>query len=170
MDDILRQFKEVSDGLMSKVGGSPSSSSGQGSSVTSKNLLLNVDDINKLAIRPSMSDSTNSFSDNDEDDKDPNLGDEDVEAASQTRGWHSDHESTSKGLPQKVVKHDADVSNFNPDEIPSAKLKSESNADRYLESNLALTSIPQDGLTGVPPEVLFNSFFSYLLIGPSPLS
>ncbi|XP_057787496.1 uncharacterized protein LOC131004760 [Salvia miltiorrhiza] len=152
VDDILRQFKGVSDGLMLKVAGSPSSSIGQGSSVTNKNLSWNADDINKLAIRPSMSESTNSASDNDEGDKDLNLGDQDVEASSQTRGWHSNYESTSKGLPQKVVKHDADVSNFNSDEIQSVRLKSESNSDRYPESNLAVTSIPQDGLTGVPPE------------------
>lgn len=167
MDDILRQFKGVSDGLMSKVAGSPSSSIGQASSATSKTLPWN-DDINKLATRPSMSESTNSLSDNDEGDKDVNLGDQDVEAATQARGWYSDHESTSKGLPQKVVKQDADVSNFNSDEIHSVILKSELNSERYPDSNLAITSIPQVGLNGVPPEVLFIPLFSCLFIGPSP--
>ncbi|KAG6413346.1 hypothetical protein SASPL_126055 [Salvia splendens] len=71
VDDILYQSKGVSDGLMSKVAGSPSSSVQQGSFVTSKNLSWNVDDINKLAIRrPSMSESADSFSDNDAGDKD----------------------------------------------------------------------------------------------------
>lgn len=158
MDDILRQFKGVSDGLLMKVAGSPSSLAGEGSSVTSKNLLYNADDMNKLAIMPSMSESTNSFSDNDESEKDLNLGDRDVEATSRNRGWHSDHESTSEGLPQKVVKHDAGVSNFNSDEIRNVRLKSESNSDRYLESRLVVTSIPQDALTAVPPEVLPISF------------
>ncbi|XP_042060820.1 uncharacterized protein LOC121805099 isoform X2 [Salvia splendens] len=152
VDDILRQFKGVSDGLLMKVAGSPSSLAGEGSSVTSKNLLYNVDDMNKLAFRPSMSESTNSFSDNDKSEKDLNLGDQDVEAASRNRGWHSDHESTSEGLPHKVFKHDAEVSKFNSDDMRNVRLKSESNSDRYLESSLVVTSIPQDDLTAVPPE------------------
>ncbi|XP_047942591.1 uncharacterized protein LOC125189349 [Salvia hispanica] len=154
VDDILYQSKGVSDGLMSKVSRSPSSSVQQGSFVTSKNLAWNVDDINKLAIRrPSMSESADSFSDNDAGDKDLNLWDQDVEAASQSRGWNSDRESTSKGLPQKVVKHDTYDMNFHSDEIQqSLWLKSTSNSDRYLESNLATTYIRQDALTGVPTE------------------
>ncbi|KAG6383108.1 hypothetical protein SASPL_157145 [Salvia splendens] len=103
VDDILCQSKGVSDGLRSKVAGSPSSSVEQ-------------------------------------------------EAASQSRGWISDHESTSKGLPQKVVKHDTDDMNFHSDERRSLWLKSTSNSDRYIESNLATTYIHQDSLTGVPPE------------------
>ncbi|KAG6421505.1 hypothetical protein SASPL_118059 [Salvia splendens] len=146
VDDILRQFKGVSDGLMMKVSGSPSSLAGEGSSVTSKNLLYNADDMNKLAIRPSMSESTNSFSDNEESEKDLNLGDRDVEAASRNRGWHSDHESTSEGLPQKVVKHNAVVTSIPQDTLTAVvtsipqdymrnvRLKSESNSDRYLEN------------------------------------
>lgn len=145
MDDILRQFKGVSDGLLLKVAGSPSSSIGQGSSVTNKNVSWNADDMNKLAIRPSMSESTNSFSDNDEGDKDVNLGDQDAETSSQARGWHSDQ--------------DADVGNFNSDEIHVVRSKSESISERYPESSLALTFIPQDGLTQVPPEVLSVPFF-----------
>ncbi|KAH6791599.1 phox domain-containing protein [Perilla frutescens var. hirtella] len=154
VDDILRQFKGVSDGLMLKVAaGSPSSSIGQASSVTSKNLSWNADDINKLVIKPSMSESTNSFSDNDEGDKDVNLGDQDAEAAIQGIGWDSDHEPTSKGvLPQKAVKHDADARNFYSDEIHSERLKFESNSERSPESNLTITSVPQDGLPGVPLE------------------
>lgn len=157
MDDILRQFKGVSDGLMLKVAGSPSSSIGQASSATRKTLSWN-DDINKLATRPSMSESTNSLSDNDEGDKDVKFGDQDVEAATQARGWYSDHESTLKGLPQKVVKQDADVSNFNSDETHSVSLTSELNSERYADSNLAITSISQVGLDGVPPEVIFIPF------------
>ncbi|KAG6410729.1 hypothetical protein SASPL_128796 [Salvia splendens] len=103
VEDILCQSKGVSDGLRSKVAGSPSSSVEQ-------------------------------------------------EAASQSRGWISDHESTSKGLPQKVVKHDTDDMNFHSDERRSLWLKSTSNSDRYIESNLDTTYIHQDSLTGVPPE------------------
>ncbi|KAK4437825.1 hypothetical protein Salat_0116500 [Sesamum alatum] len=151
MDDIVRQFKGVSDGLMWKVAGSPSSSFDQGSSVTSRNLSWNADDINKLAMRQSTSESINSFSDNDEGDKDVNHGEQEVEAATRANGWHSDNEPDSKG--SRVVRRDEDVSNLDSEEIHNSRLKSvSSSVSRYPESSLALTSVPQEDPTGAPPE------------------
>ncbi|KAL0365448.1 UNVERIFIED_CONTAM: hypothetical protein Sangu_0642400 [Sesamum angustifolium] len=153
VDDIVRQFKGVSDGLMWKVAGSPSSSFDQGSSVTSRNLSWNADDINKLAMRQSTSESINSFSDNDEVDKDVNHGEQEAEAATQANGWHSDNEPVSKGFPQRVVRRDEDVSNLVSEEIHNSRLKSmSSSVSRYPESSLAITSVPQEDPTGVPPE------------------
>ncbi|KAL2254693.1 UNVERIFIED_CONTAM: hypothetical protein Sindi_0264000 [Sesamum indicum] len=153
MDDIVRQFKGVSDGLMWKVAGSPSSSFDQGSSVTSRNLSWNADDIKKLAMRQSTSESINSFSDNDEGDKDVNHGEQEAEAANQGNGWHSDNELVSKGFPQRVVRHEEDVSNLESEEIHNSRLKSmSSSVSRYPESSLAITSVPQEDPTGVPPE------------------
>ncbi|KAL0356778.1 UNVERIFIED_CONTAM: hypothetical protein Scaly_1363500 [Sesamum calycinum] len=151
VDDIVRQFKGVSDGLMWKVAGSPSSSFDQGS-VTSRNLSWNADDINKLAMRQSTSESINSFSDNDEVDKDVNHGEQEAEAVTQANGWHSDNEPVSKGFPQRVVRRDEDVSNLVSEEIHNSRLKSiSSSVSRYPESSLAITSVPQEP-TGVPPE------------------
>lgn len=154
MDDIVRQFKGVSDGLIGKVAGSPLYTIEPASSVTSRNLSWNADDISRLAIRPSTSESINSFSDNDEAGKDVNQVEQDTEAAAQANGWHSDHESKSKGFQQKVFQCDEDASNLD-EEIHSARLDSELNTvTRYPESNQAMSSVPQEDITGVPPEVL----------------
>ncbi|KAL8541297.1 hypothetical protein ACS0TY_002520 [Phlomoides rotata] len=153
MDDIVRQFKGVSDGLIGKVAGSPLSTIEPASSVTSRNLSWNADDISRLAFRPSTSESINSFSDNDEGGRDVNHVELDTEAAAPANGWHSDHESKSKRSQQKVVQCDEDVGTLDSEEIHSARLKSELNPmTRYLESNLAMTSVPQEDITGVPPE------------------
>ncbi|KAK4401599.1 hypothetical protein Sango_0900600 [Sesamum angolense] len=150
---VMRTLAGVSDGLMWKVAGSPSSSFDQGSPVTSRNLSWNADDINKLAMRQSTSESINSFSDNDEVDKDVNHGEQEAEAATQANGWHSDNEPVSKGFPQRVVRHDEDVSNLVSEEIHNSRLKSmSSSVSRYPESSLAITSVPQEDPTGVPPE------------------
>ncbi|KAI3448079.1 hypothetical protein Pfo_004744 [Paulownia fortunei] len=92
VDDIVRQFKGVSDGLMRIVSGSLTSSYEPTSSVTSRNVSWNADDINKLAMRQSTSDSLNSFSDNEEGDKDVNHGQQELEYSAQANGWHSDNE------------------------------------------------------------------------------
>lgn len=154
MDDIVRQFKGVSDGLMWKVAGSPSSSFERASLATSRNLSWNADDINKLATRQSTSESINSFSDNEEGDRDANHGEQEVEATALSNEWHPDYELNSQGFVQRAIKHDEDVSNLDSEEICSLRLKSESNSgSRYPESSMALTSVPQEDPTGVPPEV-----------------
>ncbi|CAA0807570.1 Unknown protein [Striga hermonthica] len=153
MDDIVRQFKGVSDGLMWKVGGSPSSSFGQTSSVAPKSLSWNADDINKLTLRPSTSESLNSFSDNDDGDKDVGHDEQEVEAVTRASGLHSDYELSSKGFPTRVVKHDEDVGNFVSEEIARSRSKSEFNSmSRYPEQNMSLSYVPQEDPTGVPPE------------------
>ncbi|PIN08287.1 Intermediate filament-like protein [Handroanthus impetiginosus] len=93
VDDIVRQFREVSDGLMRIVVGSPTSSHEPASSVISRNLSCNADDINKLAMRRSTSDSLNSFSDNEEGNKDANHGPHEIESPTHANGCHSDNES-----------------------------------------------------------------------------
>ncbi|PIN08680.1 hypothetical protein CDL12_18745 [Handroanthus impetiginosus] len=153
VDDIVRQFKGVSDGLLWKVA-APASSFDQASSVTGRNLSWNADDVNKLTMRQSAPESVNSFSDNDEGDKDVIHGEQEVEAVSviQSNGWHSDYEPNSKGFPPGVVKHDENV-NLDSEEIHNLRLKSESSSvSRCPESSLALTSVPQEDATRVPPE------------------
>ncbi|KAL3814188.1 hypothetical protein ACJIZ3_015456 [Penstemon smallii] len=151
MDDIVRQFKGVSDGLMRAVVGPPSPCHDPPSSVTSRNLSLNADDMYKLAMRQSTSESMNSFSDNEEGEKGANHGQEDVVSAAQSNGWHSDNELDSKGFPPRVVKRGEDVSNLDIEEMRSLRVKSDS-SHRYSESTLAITYVPQDDPTGVPPE------------------
>ncbi|KAK6136819.1 hypothetical protein DH2020_029442 [Rehmannia glutinosa] len=153
VDDIVRQFKGVSDGRTRKVSDSPSASFEQTSSVTSRNFSWTADDINKLATRQSTSESMNSISDNDEGDKDVNHGEHEVEAVTQANGWHSDYESNSKGFPPRVVKRDVGVSNLDSEEMRSVRLKSESNSmSRYPEPSVALSYVPQEDPIGMPPE------------------
>ncbi|KAL2231588.1 UNVERIFIED_CONTAM: hypothetical protein Sindi_1753200 [Sesamum indicum] len=92
VDDIVRQFKGVSDGIMRMVAGSPSSSHEQASPMASRNLSWNADDMNKLTVRQSTSDSLNSFSDNEEGDKDANHGQQEIESSAQANESHSDNE------------------------------------------------------------------------------
>ncbi|KAL6494750.1 hypothetical protein OROGR_031550 [Orobanche gracilis] len=152
VDDIVRQFKGVSDGFMWKVGVSPSSSFEQTSSVTNTHLSWNADDINKLAMRQTNSESVNSFSDNDDADKDVIHG-EQLDAVTQASGWCSEYESNSKGFPQRVVKRDEDVNNLDSEEMCSLRLKSELiSVGRYPEHSLGFSYVPQEDPTGVPPE------------------
>ncbi|KAL6573691.1 hypothetical protein OROHE_002150 [Orobanche hederae] len=88
MDDIVRQFKGVPDGLIRMVSGSYHESAFP---LTSRNMSWNADDINKLAMRQSTSNSLQSSSDN-EGDKDVNHGQQELEYSARANGWHSDNE------------------------------------------------------------------------------
>ncbi|KAL3843491.1 hypothetical protein ACJIZ3_000894 [Penstemon smallii] len=129
VDDIVRQFKGVSDGLVRAVVGPSSSGYEQASLITSRNLSWNDDDVTRLAMRQSTSDSINSFSDNEEGDKDVGHGQEEVLLAPQASGWHSDNELDPKG----------------------SGVKPQSSC-RNPESNLALKYVPREDQIGVPPE------------------
>ncbi|XP_073025618.1 uncharacterized protein [Primulina eburnea] len=152
VDDIVRQFKGVSDGLMRKVVGSPSSFHEPSSSITSRNLSLTFDDLYKLAMRESTSESINSFSDNEEGDN-ANQGQQELESIAQANGWHSDNELSSQGFPPRVVKLGEEVSLLNFEEIHGVKMKPATSCEsKYRESSLALMSVTLDDPTAVPPE------------------
>ncbi|XP_068321922.1 uncharacterized protein [Pyrus communis] len=87
VDDIVRQFKGVSDGLMRKVVGSPTSEAS--SLFPGWNLSENADETGVLAFSQNTAESTNSFSDNEE--------------GTLEIGWHSDNELNYKGYPPRVV-------------------------------------------------------------------
>lgn len=72
VDDIVRQFIRI-------VARSPNSSHELHSPTVSRTSSSNTDDINKLTMRQNTSDSLNSFSDNEEGDRDLNHGHQDVE-------------------------------------------------------------------------------------------
>lgn len=104
MDDIVRQFKGVSDGLMRKVVGSPSPTDETMSSVSSRNISWNAEEISKHISRQDTAETANSLSDNDEGYKYKNHEPEDVGSSAQASGWHSDNELNSKNFPPRVVK------------------------------------------------------------------
>jgi sorting nexin-13 len=127
MDDIVRQFKGVSGGLMRKVVGPTSIPYESDSPLSASNFsTVPPDEINKqLVLRQNTADSTNSLSDNEEPDK--NII-EDIGSSSQASGWHSDNELNLKGF-----------------------LKDDNDEFKATESALLAQSRSLDSI-GVPPE------------------
>ncbi|XP_022876144.1 uncharacterized protein LOC111394519 [Olea europaea var. sylvestris] len=152
MDDIARQIKGA---LMRTVVASPSTSYELASSVTTRNLSWNSNDINKLGLRQSTSESINSFSYNEEGDEDINYVAEKVYSSAQASGWHSDNELDLKGLPPWVFKCNEDVQNLDFDSIGGLRVQSKSHSvSRFPEARLASTSVHKEGQIEVPLEVL----------------
>ncbi|MCL7046827.1 hypothetical protein MKW94_008088 [Papaver nudicaule] len=129
MDDILRQVKGVSDGLMPKVVGS--SSSPYEASLSGRNLSWNGDDMN--GSNYSKLESSQSWTDNEEGDMDGSHGREDGVSSAHINGWHSDNELNSKGYPPRVIKRD---------EQPSGNATS---------TSMVMSGLGDDPV-GVPPE------------------
>ncbi|KAG5625057.1 hypothetical protein H5410_010275 [Solanum commersonii] len=153
VDDTVRHFKGVSDGLMRKVFGSPSSSSYDPTTSTSDRIFFwNVEEIHELALTQSNSESVNSFSDNDSSDKDGSHRDEEVGPSSEDNGWHSDNELNSKGFTHWVVKRDEE-------RISSAvDMKNGSGLQHKFGSSSQSTRDP----VGVPPERIPADFLRHI--------
>ncbi|XWS39996.1 hypothetical protein CRYUN_Cryun18bG0102300 [Craigia yunnanensis] len=112
VDDIVRQIKGVSDGLMRKVVGSSSLPSEASSSVTGRTLSWNANEMAKDISRQSNLETVNSAYDNEEGDKDGSHGREDDRSGSQSHGWHSDNELNSTSLPPWVTEHGGESGNL----------------------------------------------------------
>lgn len=154
VDDIVRQFKGVSDGLMRKVVGSSPLSSESASLVSGRNLDWKTDEIHKL-LRQNTSESANSNTDNEEGDKDGVTGYKEIGSSS---GWHSDNELNSKGFPPRVVKREKDGSRI--------RFRSLSLGRDPVVVNPPVTSDHLEDPIGVPPEVLLckGLFFFWFLL------
>ncbi|KAM7474944.1 hypothetical protein LguiB_022187 [Lonicera macranthoides] len=140
VDDIVRQFKGVSDGLMRKVVGSSPLSSESASLVSGRNLDWKTDELHKL-LRQNTSESANSNTDNEEGDKDGATGYKDIGSCS---GWHSDNELNSKGFPPRVVKREKDGSRM--------RFRSLSLGRDPVVVNPPVTSDHLEDPIGAPPE------------------
>ncbi|XP_022763320.1 uncharacterized protein LOC111308904 isoform X1 [Durio zibethinus] len=110
VDDIVRQFRGVSDGLTHKVVSS-SSPNEASSSVTGRTLSWNADEKAKDISRQSNLVTVNSASDN-EGDKDGSRANEDNRSGSGGHGWHSDNELNSKSLPPQVLERGGEFGNL----------------------------------------------------------
>ncbi|GMY05922.1 sorting nexin-16 [Fagus crenata] len=145
VDDIVRQFKGVSDGLMRKVVG-PTVIYEASSSTAIRNLSLNADEIYRHGSSSYSVGTANSFSDNEEGDKNENHGHEEVNSS--TNGWHSDNELNSKSFPPRVIKHNEEPRN----------LGSEKRHDLVVKSGIDQVGFPAANLisdhleAGMPPE------------------
>ncbi|CAG7900913.1 unnamed protein product [Brassica rapa] len=123
MDDIVRQFKGVSGGLMRKVVGSPLEENDQ---VPARHLSWSVHDINTQLAKETATESMHSsISDNEDIDK---LGENtqgEGRLVSEANGWHSDNELDSKCFPPRVVRRLGEPENMPFDKENDYKAKSE---------------------------------------------
>uniref|UniRef100_A0A7C9E8S9 PX domain-containing protein n=1 Tax=Opuntia streptacantha TaxID=393608 RepID=A0A7C9E8S9_OPUST len=109
VDDIVRQFKGVPDGLLCRA---PSSSSGHDEDVTSvpaTQSSLNEDDFKTYNASESSLETAINFSDNEEGDKDESHDHDKVDSGVDENGWHSDNELNSKSFPRRVFKQTKDT-------------------------------------------------------------
>lgn len=148
MDDIVRQFKGVSDGLMRKVSGSSSATDEQSSSNYNKNLSNKEDEIKKLILGQRTVDSANSYSDDEEGEKGASHSGE--RSFTETDQCYSDNELNSEELLatyDKKLRLDADKH--------TSKVQSESTSiSSFPRANIPVTSALLEDLNGVPQEVL----------------
>ncbi|KAI3789364.1 hypothetical protein L2E82_02157 [Cichorium intybus] len=142
VDDIVRQFKGVSDGLIRKVVG-PSFTYEPMSSSTSKSLPWKQDELSNSYsyTRQTTSESANSLSDN----EDHGI----VDSSAQLNGWHSDNELNSKGFPPRVVKHDELLRSLDSEKRATSGVRSEI---LNLAANFPSTSNYLEDPLGVPAE------------------
>lgn len=126
VDDIVRQFKGVSDGLIRKVAGSSSSAYEASTSTTVRNLSYNEEEVKRLVSRQSTNELTISYySDNDENDKNEKNGlDEALSGTPKGNHWHSDNELNSKSFPPRVIRQTEEGGTLNSEKkhISGAKL------------------------------------------------
>ncbi|KAJ4965783.1 hypothetical protein NE237_017632 [Protea cynaroides] len=141
MDDIMRQFKEVSDGLMRKVVGSSSSPiAGSPSTSGRKTYFDNLETPHYL-------------SDHEEGIKGGDSGHDIIGSGAKANGWHSDNELNSKGLPPRVIKRGQGCRSLDYDRRQNTVVKPEKiRPDEYPVASCPVTSGIVEDSVGVPPE------------------
>ncbi|XP_021598291.1 uncharacterized protein LOC110604440 isoform X3 [Manihot esculenta] len=148
VDDILRQFKGASDGLMRKVVGLPPLPDETDSSIYSRNLSWHAGEINNPVARQDTSETVNSFSDSEE-----SFYQGSQEASvEQANGWHSDNELNSKGSPPQVIKHDKDSFSAQMKHSPESKSEWVNQGGLHAVNSAAATSNHMEDPVGMPPE------------------
>ncbi|KAL4353612.1 hypothetical protein GQ457_06G002690 [Hibiscus cannabinus] len=151
MDDIVRQFRGVSDGLMRKVVGSSSFPSEASSSVADRTLSWNADEMAKDISRQSNLEAMDSLSDNEVGDKDGSHG-QDGRSGLQGHGWHSDEELNSKHLPPRVRKHGGEPSNSTYEKQGLGMKPELLGQGGFPVVNFSATSSHLEDLVKMPPE------------------
>ncbi|KAK7400843.1 hypothetical protein VNO78_12151 [Psophocarpus tetragonolobus] len=147
MDDIVRQFKGVSDGLRRKVVGSSSLIS-EGS--TSSTTTWNADEIDKSIPRLGNSESVLS-SDNEEGEKKNNLDNENIVKEVEDSGQHSDNTLFSKGYSSLINNHNEESNNMDFDRKHDIVVEARVGNDVPLTNFILIRNNLEDPV-GVPPE------------------
>lgn len=167
MDDIVRQFKGVSDGLRRKVVGSPSIINEGSSTSTTWNLSWNADELDRSIPRQITTESVLS-SDTEEGEMNSNLGHENIDReVAQDNGWQSDNALISKGNPSLVTNHAEESSNLDFDGKRDALVEARVGND-VPATNFILIHDKLVDPVGVPPEVcvvcrVYFAFLGYTL-------
>ncbi|MED6109076.1 hypothetical protein PIB30_030290 [Stylosanthes scabra] len=151
VDDIVRQFRGVSDGLMKKVVGSPSTMNEGSSTYTPGSLPWNADEMDKSISQQSNAESVLS-SDNEESLKNSNFGSENIDReVAQDSGWHSDNELISKDYRSRVTNHAEESVNLDVDRKHDMIVEARVGSDVPVTNFTLIQDNSQDPV-GMPPE------------------
>ncbi|KAF5187985.1 phox domain-containing protein [Thalictrum thalictroides] len=153
MDDILRQVKGVSDGLMRKVVGSSSLPCPPPTLTSNRNTTWYGDEINLRSSSYNDMETPHSLSDNEEHDLDGSQDTEEIVSGLQVSGWHSDNELNLKGVPPRVIKRDEDIEGLRSERDQSLEVLSQMiGPSRYPEAISSITARLVEDPVAVPPE------------------
>ncbi|KAJ6896507.1 hypothetical protein NC651_022647 [Populus alba x Populus x berolinensis] len=153
VDDIVCQFKGVSDGFMRKVVGSTSPFDETDSSIYSRNLSWHSDDVNKHVLRQDTLEPVNSFYDTEESYIQENQEQRGVGSTAQANGWHSDNELNAKSFPPRVIKQGDESQTLGLEKKHVLEEKSKRiNHGGFSVENSAVVSSHMDDPVGMPPE------------------
>ncbi|TKY69160.1 Sorting nexin-16 [Spatholobus suberectus] len=152
VDDIVRQFKGVSDGLIQKVVGSSSPTIEGSSTSTSWNMSWNVDEMDKSVSRKNTAVCV-LRSDNEVGEKQVDFGHENIDKeVAEDNEWHSGNELSSKDYSQLLINHGNESSNLNLDRKHDAAMEAKVGKD-VPATNFNLVPDNLEDPVGVPPEV-----------------
>lgn len=148
MDDIVRQFKGVSDDLKRKVVTASSSPTVEGSS---KSFTWNMDEMNRSNPSKNAAESALS-SDNEEGEKEGNYSHESIAREVEDSLCLNDNELSSKDYSQGVLNHGNESSNLDLDRKHDVVIEAKVGKD-VPATNGSLSHENPDDPIGVPPEV-----------------
>jgi len=147
VDDIVRQFKGVSDGLIRKVVGSSSPSSRS----TNQNMYWSMDEMDKSVPRQTNTESALS-SDNEEGEKEANFGHENFDKEAEDNECNSENEFSLKEDSQLLTNHGNESTNLDMDRKHDVAMEAKVGKD-VPTTTFNPTSDNMDDPVGVPPEV-----------------
>ncbi|KAG2705531.1 hypothetical protein I3760_05G058700 [Carya illinoinensis] len=150
VDDVVRQFKGVSDGLRPKVV-VPSPPNEASSSTFVQNLSGNANVINRHVSFYNTVGTSNSSHDNYEGHKDENDGQEEVNHAN-ANGSHSDNELNSKSFPPQTIEQAKEPINFSSGKRHDLAAKHGTHRGGFPAASLPLISDHLEDPVGMPHE------------------
>ncbi|XP_017426071.1 uncharacterized protein LOC108334679 isoform X2 [Vigna angularis] len=150
VDDIVRQFKGVSDGLIRKVVGSSSPTTEVSSTSTNQNMSWSMDEMDKSVPRQTTAESVLS-SDNEEGEKEVNFGHENIDKEAEDNESNSDNEFSLKEDSQLLTNHGNECTNLDLDRKHDVAMEAKVGKDVSATTFNPIPDNMEDPV-GVPPE------------------